>query len=151
MIQYLCIFPTRCKKKAMLSEETTMYNHQLDTFIQVADAGSFSKAAEALFLSSTAVVKQINLLEGSLEVQLFNRTPRGLTLTDAGKSYYQDTKYMIRYAKDAQVRAKNAMQSNESVIRIGTSLMTPSQFLLDLWPQMHEVHPELKFQMVNFQ
>ena len=127
-----------------------MYNHQLDTFIQVADAGSFSKAAEALFISSTAVMKQINLLEGSLEVQLFNRTPRGLTLTNAGKSYYQDAKYMIQYAKDAQVRAKNAMQSNESVIRIGTSLMTPSQFLLDLWPQVHEVHPELKFQMVNF-
>lgn len=45
-------------------------------------------------------------------------TPRGLTLTDAGKSYYQDAKYMIQYARDAQVRAKNAMQSNESVIRI---------------------------------
>ena len=127
-----------------------MYNHQLDTFIQVADAGSFSKAAEALYISSTAVMKQINLLEGSLEVQLFNRTPRGLTLTDAGKSYYQDAKYMIQYAKDAQVRAKNAMQSNESVIRIGTSLMTPSQFLMELWPQVHELHPELKFEMVNF-
>ena len=103
-----------------------MYNHQFDTFIQVADAGSFSKAAEALFISSTAVMKQINLLEGSLEVQLFNRTPRGLTLTNAGKSYYQDAKYMIQYAKDAQVRAKNAMQSNESVIRIGTSRLRPS-------------------------
>lgn len=127
-----------------------MYNHQLDTFIQVADAGSFSKAAEALYISSTAVMKQINLLEGSLEVQLFNRTPRGLTLTDAGKSYYQDAKHMIQYAKDAQVRAKNAMQSNESIIRIGTSLMTPSQFLMELWPRVHELHPELKFEMVNF-
>lgn len=127
-----------------------MYNHQLDTFIQVADAGSFSKAAEALYISSTAVMKQINLLEGSLEVQLFHRTPRGLTLTDAGKSYYQDAKYMIQYARDAQVRARNAMQSNENVIRIGTSLMTPSQFLMDLWPQVHEAYPELKFQMVNF-
>ena len=82
-----------------------MYNHQLDTFIQVADAGSFSKAAEALFISSTAVMKQINLLESSLEVQLFNRTPRGLMLTNAGKSYYQDAKYMIQYAKDARIRA----------------------------------------------
>ena len=127
-----------------------MYNHQLDTFIQAADAGSFPKAAEALFISSTAVMKQINLLEGNLGVQLFHRTPRGLTLTNAGKSYYQDAKYMIQYARDAQVRAKNAMQDNASVIRIGTSLMTPSQFLLDLWPQVHEVHSELKFQMVNF-
>ncbi len=114
-----------------------MYNHQLDTFIRAADAGSFSKAAEDLFISSTAVMKQINLLENALEVQLFHRTPRGLTLTDAGKSYYQDARFMIQYAKDAQVRAKNAMQGNESVIRIGTSLMTPSQFLLELWPRIH--------------
>lgn len=127
-----------------------MYNHQLDTFIQVADAGSFSKAAEALYISSTAVMKQINLLEDHLEVQLFQRTPRGLTLTDAGKSYYQDAKYMIQYAKDAQTRARNAMQNNDNVIRIGTSLMTPSQFLMELWPQVHALHPELKFQMVNF-
>lgn len=127
-----------------------MYNHQLDTFIQAADAGSFSKAAEAMFISSTAVMKQINLLEGSLGVRLFRRTPRGLTLTNAGKSYYQDAKYMIQYARDARVRAKNAMQDNESIVRIGTSLMTPSQFLLELWPQVHELHPELKFQMVNF-
>ena len=127
-----------------------MYNRQLDTFIQVADAGSFSKAAEVLYISSTAVMKQINLLEGSLEVKLFLRTPRGLTLTDAGKSYYQDAKYMIQYAKDAQTRAQNAMQNNDSVIRIGTSLMTPSQFLMELWPRVHALRPELKFQMVNF-
>lgn len=128
-----------------------MYNHQLDTFIQVADAGSFSKAGEAMFISPTAVMKQINLLESSLEVQLFHRTPRGLLLTDAGKSYYQDAKYMIQYAKDAQVRAKNAMQSNENIIRLGSSLMTPCQFLMELWPRIHKILPELKFEIVNFE
>lgn len=128
-----------------------MYNHQLDTFICVADAGSFSKAAETLFVSSTAVMKQINLLESRLDVQLFVRTPRGLTLTDAGKSYYQDAKYMIQYAKDAQTRARNAMQDNDNVIRIGTSIMTPHQLLMDLWPQIHKRKPELKFQIVGFE
>lgn len=127
-----------------------MYNHQLDTFIQVANAGSFSKAAEALFISSTAVMKQINLLEGSLGVQLFYRPPRGLTLTDAGKSYYQDAKYMIQYAKDARVRAQNAMQSNENIIRIGTSPMTPGQFLVSLWPRIQRECPDVKFQLVTF-
>ncbi len=127
-----------------------MYNHQLDTFLQVADAGSFSKAAEALYISSTAVMKQINLLEESLGVQLFVRTPRGLTMTDAGRSYYQDAKYMIQYAKDAQARARNAMQGNERVIRIGVSPMTPGQFLMSLWPQIQEQCPDVKFKMVNF-
>lgn len=128
-----------------------MYNHQLDTFIQVADAGSFSKAGEAMFISPTAVMKQINLLERDLEVQLFRRSPRGLTLTDAGKSYYQDAKYMIQYAKDAQVRAKNAMQDNDNRIRLGSSLTTPCQFLMELWPHIHEIAPALKFEIIHFE
>lgn len=128
-----------------------MYNHQLDTFIQVADAGSFSKAGEAMFISPTAVMKQIDRLEETLAVQLFHRTPRGLTLTNAGKSYYQDARYMIQYAKDAKTRAKNAMQDDRSMIRFGSSLMTPCQFLMDLWPKIHAVEPELKFEVVNFE
>lgn len=57
-----------------------MYNHQLDTFIVVADSGSFNKAAEALFISPPAVIKQINLLEDSLGVRLFTRTHSGISL-----------------------------------------------------------------------
>lgn len=128
-----------------------MYNHQLETFIQAADTGSFSKAGEAMFISPTAVMKQINLLENALEVRLFDRTPRGLSLTNAGKSYYQDAKYMIQYAKDSQVRAQNAMQSGKNTIRLGSSLMTPCHFLIELWPQIHQALPELKFEIVNFE
>ena len=61
-----------------------MYNPQLDTFIRVAEAGSFNKAAEELYISTPAVIKKINLLEHSLDVKLFLRTHRGLALTEAG-------------------------------------------------------------------
>lgn len=67
-----------------------MYNPQLDTFICVVEAGSFSKAAEELYISAPAVIKQINSLENSLNLQLFERTHRGLIITEAGKSLYQD-------------------------------------------------------------
>ena len=43
-----------------------MYNPQLDTFIRVAEAGSFSKAAQESFITPTAVIKQMNLLESRL-------------------------------------------------------------------------------------
>lgn len=110
-----------------------MYNPQLDTFIQVADSGSFSKAAEELHISPTAVIKQINLLESDLNLRLIARTHRGITLTEAGKSLYRDIKYLIQFSKDSIVRARNAMQSNETIIRIGTSLMTPpSRWVSDL-------------------
>lgn len=127
-----------------------MYNPQLETFIRVADAGSFNKAAMKSFITPTAVVKQINLLEEKLGVSLFERTHRGLLLTDAGKSMYQDAKYIIQYCKDSVNRAKNAVKTEKELIRIGTSPMTPASVLLELWPKIHEQCPEMKFQLIPF-
>ena len=94
-----------------------MYNPQLETFVSVAESGSFNKAAEKLYISPPAVIKQINLLEEKLDLQLFVRTHRGLVLTRAGQSLYQDTKYIIQYCRNAVTRAKNAMQESENLIR----------------------------------
>ena len=128
-----------------------MYNPQLDTFLRVADAGSFNKAAEESYITPTAVIKQINLLESSLGVKLFERTHRGLILTKAGKSLYQDTKYIIQYCKDSVTRAKNAMQEDTNIIRIGTSPMTPAQLLMQLWPRIQEQCPDMKFQIIPYE
>ena len=127
-----------------------VYNPQLDTFLCVAEAGSFNKAAEQLYISPPAVIKQINLLEETLGVQLFVRTHRGLTLTKAGQSLLQDAKYIIQYCKDSVTRAKNAMLESESIIRIGTSPMTPAQVLVDLWPEVQPLCPNVKFQLIPF-
>ena len=128
-----------------------MYNPQLETFLHVVDAGSFNKAAERLYISPPAVIKQINLLEESLDVQLFIRTHRGLVLTKAGQSLYQDVKYIIQYCKDSVTRAKNAMQESGGIIRIGTSPMTPAQVLVDLWPKVQKYCPNVKFQLIPFE
>ena len=128
-----------------------MYNPQLETFIRVADAGSFNKAAEESFITPTAVIKQINLLENSLDVKLFERTHRGLILTKAGKSLYQDTKYIIQYCRDSVTRAKNAMQEDTNIIRIGSSPMTPAQLLMQIWPKIQEHCPDIKFQIIPFE
>lgn len=128
-----------------------MYNPQLETFLRVADAGSFNKAAEQAYITPTAVIKQINLLEASLNVKLFERTHRGLTLTKAGASLYNDAKYIIQYCRDAVIRANNAMQEDGNVIRIGTSPMTPAGILVELWPKLHRLCPEIKFQIVPYE
>ncbi|WP_297429710.1 LysR family transcriptional regulator [Clostridium sp.] len=128
-----------------------MYNTQLETFIQVADAGSFSKAAKLLYITPTAVTKQINILESSLELQLFVRTHRGLILTEAGKFLYSDAKYIIQYSKESLERTRNAMKNNTNTIRIGTSFMTPSNILMELWSNIHELCPNLKIELVPFE
>lgn len=128
-----------------------MYNPQLETFIRVADAGSFSKAAEEAYITPTAVIKQINLLEADLGVKLFERTHRGLRLTKAGNSLYRDGKYIIGYCKESVIRAKNAMKEDINVIRIGTSPMTPAQVLAELWSKVCEKCPNIKFQLIPFE
>lgn len=128
-----------------------MYNPQLETFIRVADSGSFNKAAEQSYITPTAVIKQINLLEESLGIKLFERSHRGLILTKAGKSLYQDAKYVIQYCRDSVTRAKNAMQADSNIIRIGTSPMTPAQLLMQLWPKIQERCPDIKFQIIPFE
>ena len=109
-----------------------MYNPQLETFLKVANAGSFNKAAEESYITPTAVIKQINSLENTLGLKLFERTHRGLKLTKAGESLYQDAKYIIQYCNDSVIRAKNAMQEDNNIIRIGSSPITPAQLLVQL-------------------
>ncbi len=113
-----------------------MYNPQLETFICVVESGSFSKASEKLYITSPAVIKQINSLEDSLNLQLFERTHRGLIVTEAGKSLYQDAKYLIQYCKESLNRAESAGNNKEEVIRIGASPMTPPQVFMTLWPKI---------------
>ena len=127
-----------------------MYNLQLETFIVVADMGSFNKAAEALYITPPAVTKQMNLLEKDLGLKLFIRTHRGLILTEAGKSLYKDAKYIIEYCKESVERAKRAMQEKDNVIRIGTSPMTPAAPLIQLWSKVQKEYPDIKLQMVPY-
>lgn len=128
-----------------------MYNLQLETFLHVARTGSFTKAAEESYITPTAVIKQINLLEESLGLKLFERTHRGVILTKAGKSLYQDAKYIIQYCKDSVIRARNAMQEDDNVVRIGSSPMTPAQLLMPLWSKVQKYCPDIKFQIIPFE
>ena len=127
-----------------------MYNLQLETFIVVADLGSFNKAAEALYITPPAVTKQINLLEKDLGLQLFVRTHRGLALTEAGKSLYKDARYIIQYCKDSVERARNAMEEKDNIIRIGTSPMTPAAPVVELWSKIQKEYPDIRLQIIPY-
>lgn len=63
----------------------TMEHTQLQSFLRVAEDGSVTRAAEALFVTQPAVTQQIRALERELGVALFDRTGRGVQLTAAGQ------------------------------------------------------------------
>lgn len=112
---------------------------------------SFTKAADELYISPTAVMKQINALEDRLGITLFSRTNQGLKLTEAGKSFLQDAKYIIDYSERAIDKAKEIDDKDRYVsILIGTSIMTPAKFLLDVWSEIQRTNPYLKIELIPF-
>ncbi len=127
-----------------------MVNDILHSFVEVIDAGSFSKAAEKLYLSSTALMKQMNVLEEHVGVQLLIRTNRGIRATNAGISFYHDARFLLQYSEKAVVRARQAANTNPYMIRIGTSLLNPCNVLLDVWNTISDTYPQFKMQMVPF-
>lgn len=126
-----------------------MYNHQLDAFVKTAELGSFNKAAEAMSISSTAIIQQVNLLEANCGFSLFTRSHRGAKLTTAGASLFEDAKAIIRLSEDALGKARQLADSAETTVRVGTALLFKCRMIPELWAKISEMHPELKIELVS--
>lgn len=128
-----------------------MYNHMLDTFIAVADCGSFTKASQQLYISPTAIMKQMNALESHLELKLIERTPSGVQLTSSGEIIYRNAKFMIDYSCKSIAEAKASVYANDTTFCVGTSLLNPAKPFMDIWYRVNKNFPEYKLHLVPFE
>lgn len=128
-----------------------MYNPLLDTFIAVADCGSFARASEALYISSTAVMKQMNTLENHLNLKLIDRTASGIKLTAAGEVIYKNSKFMIDYSKKSISEARAKEESYATTFCVGTSLLNPAKPFMDIWYGVNKKFPGYKLHLVPFE
>ncbi|MBD5627285.1 MAG: LysR family transcriptional regulator [Desulfovibrio sp.] len=107
-----------------------LLNPLLVTFRHVAASGSFNRAAEGLFLSATAVRKQMNLLEDALGLPLFTRGKKGIRLTGEGKTLLEGLAQLSGAAADVLARARHC--AGGAAIRVGTSFLNPATVFIDL-------------------
>ena len=128
-----------------------MYNPLLDTFLAVADCGSFTKAADKLFITPTAVMKKMNVLEAHLNLKLIDRTPAGVDLTPAGKVIYRDAKFIMDYSKKSVAAANAATLDYDTTFCVGTSLLNPAKPFMDLWYKINQSFPDYKLHLVPFE
>lgn len=128
-----------------------MYNHQLAAFLQVVDSGSFHKAAEGLYISSTAVIKQVNALEKHLDLKLLDRTNHGVTLTPPGEVIYRHAKAIIDYSDKAVQEARLLAAEVDTTFCVGTSILNPCKPFMDLWYQVCHRLPGFKLHIVPFE
>lgn len=128
-----------------------MFNSQLTVFVCVSDCGSFTKAAEKLYISPTAVMKQINSLESHLNLKLLERTPQGVRLTPAGDIIYKDAKFLFDYSRRSIEHARQAMDTHKRTFCVGTSLLNPAKPFMDLWYRVCSSFPDYKLHLVPFE
>lgn len=93
--------------------------YQLQCFIAVAEELNFSAAAERLFTSQPAVTYQINALEKSTGLRLFDRTTRRTKLTAAGSAFYQDMVQLTEFYGQALKKAQEIQRANQARLVVG--------------------------------
>lgn len=128
-----------------------LYNRRLDAFLACARTGSFTKAAQLLYVSPTALIKQINQFEDGFGVRLFNRTARGLTLTQAGERLKQEADALIALSDTIRrdVAATGADRHDE--INVGTSTVFSGRYVFDCWYRSLAKMPKSKLRLISYE
>ncbi len=126
-----------------------MYDKRIDTFLAVADLGSFSKAADMLYMSVPALTKQITALEKEYGFPLFIRDARGAHLTKAGLSFYKDAKELLTFSSSAISRALRTRDDLRIQLRIGNEILAPA-YHLNRYLELSDLPSKYDLQIYSF-
>lgn len=121
---------------------------QLETFLKVADLKSFSRAAEKLGYSQSAVTMQIQQLERELGARLFDRVPRGALLTEQGRTFALHAREVLAAADQAAASVRtadpSAPEQATGTLRIGTVESVSTALLPELLVRFHARCPRVE-------
>lgn len=117
----------------------------LRVFAQVVESGGFSKAADRLGLSTTAVSRQVAELEAHLQTRLLNRTTRRLSLTESGQAFYGRAVQLLHDLQEAEQEASKAAITPRGTIRLTTSIRFGMRQVEPAIAGFLARHPEVKF------
>ena len=120
---------------------------QLEAFVQVAEGGSFSKAARELYLTQPTIRAHISSLEKELNVRLFVRNTKEVSLSDNGKDLYKYAKQMVDLQGKIEEHFGMRKDSGKHCITIAASTI-PAQYLLPkVLMRFNEKYPEEQFKI----
>jgi LysR family tcuABC transcriptional regulator len=120
---------------------------QLRYFVKVVEVGSISRAALDLDLVQSALSQQISRLEGELSTRLLQRTPQGVTPTEAGVAFFREAQLTLRHAEQAVRSAQQARLTG--TVSVGLAPTTAAVLGLPLMQAMRERYPDVRLHMVE--
>ena len=118
-------------------------------FKEVAEVGNITAAAQALYISQSAVSQSIKQLESDLQTRLFSRNSRGVTLTAEGKMLYEYVRSAMGLLETGEEKLSQTRELQMGQLVIGASDTVTSQFLLPYLDSFHRDHPAIHIQIIS--
>lgn len=118
-------------------------------FYNVAKYKSFSRAAEAMLCNQPNLTRTIKTLERELGCTLFERTNKGVTLTDDGRDLYEHISIAFEHiqAGEEAISAKHSME--HGAVSIGVTEIALRCYLLPILSHYHELYPHIRIKILN--
>ncbi len=133
----------------VIKEEVSLDFKKLRYFSEVARLKSFSKAAQVLYVSQTAVSQQIAAMEAELGVELFYRDKKNVRLTMPGEAFLQDSKRLLKLYENAVIKAREVSSGSEGMIKIGFFSMFDRDVIVPVLSSFHQGYPKVKLSIVQ--
>lgn len=127
-----------------------LYNRHLDAFLACAQTGSFTQAAQILYVTPTALIKRINAFEEGLGAKLFVRTPQGVRLTAAGERLLRESDALISLSDSIRRDVLRADAADADEIRVGASTVFPGRYVFDCFERHRRYLPELRLRLIFY-
>ncbi|MDP3083335.1 MAG: LysR family transcriptional regulator [Rubrivivax sp.] len=121
---------------------------EIELFVQVAEQGSLSRAAEALGLSNAAASRHLAALEQRLAARLVQRNTRRLFLTEVGEAYLRRCKPLLAEMREADAAVNAAVVQPTGVLRVTGSLSFCMIHIAPLLPEFSARYPQLRVEIV---
>lgn len=123
--------------------------YQLRTFVTVADTGNLTQAAERLFTSQPAVSAHIKALEEELEIKLFDRTSKGMSLTDNGITLREKAQLVLNSSNDLKLKARTLQGVLTGQAKIGLNADADYLLLAKWYTTLVAKYLQLKIQLTQ--
>jgi LysR family transcriptional regulator for bpeEF and oprC len=119
----------------------------MEVFVQVVDAGSFTRAAETLQLPKATVSTLVQSLEASLSAKLLHRTTRLVTVTTDGAAYYERCVRILSDVRDAEESLSRTRLSPSGRLRVDVPTGLASEILIPALPGFFERYPDIMMEL----
>lgn len=116
----------------------------LQSFVAVAEHGSFTRASVALGLSKAVVSLHVQQLEAQLNVQLLTRSTRHLSISEVGKRFLQDCIALLSLADDMVESARHGQTALGGTLRVTSTHEYGNRFVIPVLARLHSAHPALE-------